>query len=331
MMWSLLVTTLAAAAFIAFSASALTGLSLLAPARVGSAFSPAARARGLLVLCVLPALTCALVMSAALAPTFGWIADHCFGMGELPDHSHPHICDHHAAELPALSLLALAGFLVARVVQRAASLAISLVRSLRAAAQLERLAMKLPSDDGELRVLPLDAPQAFVLGWLRPTLYATQGLMAAQHREHLAAVLAHERAHLRRADGLRSLIASAGLAFHLPFIARALRERLASAQEMAADAEAADALGDRSLVARALVHVARAQLRLGPDLPDGAFAFGADHIELRVRSLLDDRPLLSWPSSRALWLSFACAGALIALHASAVHHAVEQALGLLAH
>lgn len=318
---------IAAAAIIAFGASALTGLCLLAPERIGAAFSPAARARALLGLCILPALACVLVMSAALAPSFGWIADHCFGMGELPEHSHPHICDHHVAELPALSLLALASLLTARLAQRAVVLVVSLVRSLRACAQLDRLTTKLDSAEGELRILPFDAPQAFVLGWLRPTLYATAGLMAAEHREHLAAVLAHERAHVRRGDGLRSLIANAGLSFHLPFIARSLRERLARAQEMAADAEAADALGDRALVARALVHIARAQLHV----PSGAFAFGADHIELRVRGLLDDRPLSNWPTSGALWLSFACAGALVALHAAAVHHAVEQALGFLTH
>ena len=140
-----------------------------------------------------------------------------------------------------------------------------------------------------------------MLGYVRPTLFVSRGLLAAEHRPHLAAVLAHERAHVRRADALRSLIATAGLAFHLPWIARALHDRLARAQEMAADFDAARAVGDRSQVAQALVHFARAQLQA----PRGALAFGASDVELRVRGLLDDRPLREWPSGRALLLAFA--------------------------
>lgn len=317
---SFIITLLAAAAIVTFAASLGSGLFLLTPRSWRASFSPAARARALLSLCVAPLAIGLLIMTASLAPAFGWIADHCLGLGDVHVHEHPHICEHFVDALPAISLLALAGALLVRVAQRAFELVRALALSNAVGAQLKKAA----STQGELRVLPFDEPQAFVLGYLRPTLFVSRGLLAAEHRAHLAAVLAHERAHVRRADALRSLIATAGLAFHLPWIARALHDRLARAQEMAADFDAARAVGDRSQIAQALVHLARAQLQA----PRGALAFGASDVELRVRGLLDDRPLREWPSGRALLLAFAVAGVFIALHAGTVHHAVEQALGL---
>jgi Zn-dependent protease with chaperone function len=174
-------------------------------------------------------------------------------------------------------------------------------------------------------VLPLRAPQAFVLGVLRPTLYVTRGLLSADHRKHLDAVLAHERAHLRRADPLRMLLANAGLALHLPGIAGALRRRLLQAQEMAADSEAAEAIGSRERVAQALVEIARAQRTL----PSFALAFGACNVEARVQRLLDERPRLDMPAGSTLLLGIACALFAIAAQADAVHHAVEHLLGAL--
>jgi Zn-dependent protease with chaperone function len=324
-MLSFLATTIAAAALVTFATSACTGLFLLAPERWRASFSAAARARALLGLCLAPLLTGALVMTAALAPSFGWIADHCLGVGDIHAQAHPHICEHHVDALPALSLLAFAAVLLARIIQRALGVGWTLARSALIGVRLKSTTAAYESAQGELRVLPLHEPQAFVLGYLRPTLFVTEGLLSPEHREHLAAVLAHEHAHIRRADPLRALIASAGLAFHLPWIASILHDRLVRAQEMAADADAASALGDRARIASALVHVARAQLHL----PHAALAFGGSHVEQRVRGLLDERPLREWPSGRALWLGFAVACTFVALHADAVHHAVEQALGLL--
>lgn len=318
-MTSFIATMLAAAALVTFAASLCGGLCLLAPRAWRESFSAAARARALFTLCVAPLAIGLLVITAALAPSLGWIADHCFG-AEVHVHQHLHICEHFVDALPALSLLVLAAALLARVGQRALGVARALARSIAIRKQLEQAA----SVQGELHVLPFDEPQAFVLGYVKPKLFVSRGLLSSEHRPHLAAVLAHERAHVRRADALRSLIANAGLAFHLPWIARALHSGLARAHEMAADADAARTVGDRAQIAQALVHLARAQLQA----PRGALAFGASDVELRVRGLLDDRPLREWPSSSALLAGFTVAGAFVAWHADTVHHAVEQALGL---
>jgi Zn-dependent protease with chaperone function len=326
-MLSFLVTSLAATALIAWVASACAGLSLVLPERLSLRFSPAARARSLLALCVLPASSCLVVMSAALAPWLGVIADHCLSVPDL--HEHPHICGHHVAELPSVSLLVLAALLVLRMgygVLRSLLSLVSLVlteRRLLAISRAERHGGEL------LRVLPIGAPQAFVLGVMRPTLYVTSGLLAAEHREHLSAVLAHERAHARRFDALRLFVANLALSLHLPAVATKLRARLASAQEMAADAEAAIRLGSRERVARALLCLLRAQRRVPARAPAAALAFGQSDVEARVQLLLEARAQREWPSSIVLWLILATAGALVALHAGAVHHAVEHTLGFL--
>ena len=74
---------------------------------------------------------------------------------------------------------------------------------------------------------------------------------------NLAAVLAHERAHITRRDAPWRLVAQLAYSFHLPIVARHLDSALARAHEMAADEEAAQRVGSRSRVAEALVHMAR--------------------------------------------------------------------------
>jgi Zn-dependent protease with chaperone function len=314
---SLFVLCTTATAMIALTASALTGLALLPLRRALDAMTPAAQARVVLLLALLPAIASAAIMTTALAPAFGWIADHCLPAGH--DHEHPHICAH-VAGLPALPLLAIAALFGARVAGSALALARSLLRSASARRGLDRATR---DQHGRTRVLPLQAPQAFVLGVLRPTLYVTRGLLSAAHAQHVDAVLAHERAHLRRADPLRMLIANAALALHLPGIAGALRARLLRAQEMAADVEAADAIGSRKRVAKALVAIARAQ----HSPPTLALAFGACNVEARVHRLLDERPRRDSPAVSTLLLGIACALGALAAQAEAVHHAVEHMLG----
>jgi beta-lactamase regulating signal transducer with metallopeptidase domain len=315
-----MVLCVAAAALVALGVSAGTGILLLPRERALHAIAPAAQARVWLLAALLPAIASAAVMTAALAPALGWIADHCLPAGD--PHAHPHLCAHHVAVWPALPLLAIAGAFSARV----AAAALSLARVLRVNARARReLSDASRAADGGTRVVPLDEPQAFVLGVLRPTLYVTRGLLSAAHREHLDAVLAHENAHVHRADPLRMLLANLGLAFHLPGVAALLRTRLLHASEMAADLAAADAIGSRERVASALVALSRAQRR-----PPGlALAFGGCALEARVRRLLDERPGRDAPAGSTLLL--ALLGALIALAAQAdhVHHGVERLLGVL--
>lgn len=340
---SLVLLCTAATAALAFAVSALAGAIAVASRRALDALTPAAQARVLLVLAVLPAVASIAVMTAALAPTFGWIADHCLRAFEL--HTHPHICAaHHVATEPALPLLSLAGLLLARLAQTGLRLAWHARRALAAQRALELVAstespgdtpVGILSSGPGLRVLPFDEPQAFVLGLWRPRLYVTAGLLSSAHREHLEPVLAHEHAHLRRRDSLRSLVSSLALAFHLPGIAGWLERQLARAHELAADAEAAAAVQSPERVARALVQLTRVQRRMPASALAGALAgmlaFGGAEVEARVTSLLDPRPRRDQPRARTIAWVAAIACVLLGAAADPVHHGVEMLLGLLSH
>jgi hypothetical protein len=116
------------------------------------------------------------------------------------------------------------------------------------------------------------------------------------------------------------------MAFHLPGIAGWLERRLARAQEMAADAIAAEAVGSRERVAAALVHVARARIRL----PSLVLPFSTADLEFRVHRLLFSKKELDFPRPLLVLVVGIALGGLIAASADAVHHAVEIALGFVA-
>jgi len=257
-----------------------------------------------------------------MAPSFGWIADHCNVHGDA--HTHPHICaDHHVATWPSLQLTVLALFFVLRFAVAAGRRGHAVALGQRMRRQLDRVSdrERIPG----VHVLPQDDGHAFVLGVFAPALYVTRGLLSGAGRGHLETVIAHERAHLRRHDPLRRLIAGLGLGFHLPGIAHRLERDLARAQEMAADEDAATTLGSRERVARALVALARAQRRAS----EPALAFAGSDIELRVNQLLSPVRRRNSPKPATLLLAAIGAAAGIAASADAVHHGLEQLLGLL--
>jgi Zn-dependent protease with chaperone function len=176
------------------------------------------------------------------------------------------------------------------------------------------------------RILPVDEPQAFVVGMRRPRMYLSRGLLESAGSGDLESVMAHESYHIEHRDPLRRLIASIGLAFHLPGIAFAIERRLAATMESAADADAARALGDAPRVAEALVRLAR--LRLA-QVPLGVGMLGSD-LEFRVRELLSPATRPDRPAAALLVAAAAIgfAGALLA--AEPVHTVFESIVRLLA-
>src|SRR5262249_36520533 len=171
-------------------------------------------------------------------------------------------------------------------------------------------------------VLPVEEPQAYVLGFLKPRVYVSQGLLDQTNKDDLAPVLAHEHAHAVRRDPLRRLIASAGLVLHLPGIAHLLDQLLTRTQEMAADADAARTVGDRVRVAESLVRFARLQV------PSRATAveFGSGDLEARVRELIESRQRRSSGPSAAALIGCSAALCLFALFAAHELHYLGQAL-----
>jgi beta-lactamase regulating signal transducer with metallopeptidase domain len=138
-------------------------------------------------------------------------------------------------------------------------------------------------------------------------------------------VLAHERAHVRRREPLRRLLAALALALHLPGIAGALGRALRAAEEASADADAARSLGDRGRVAEALVRFAR--MRNAAPL---AVGFHGDGLEARVREVLAPAPQGEAPRLSSVLLAAATACAIALASAPLLHRATELAFELAA-
>jgi Zn-dependent protease with chaperone function len=180
---------------------------------------------------------------------------------------------------------------------------------------------------------------AVTAGFLQPRILLSADVVAALDTEQLSAVLAHESAHVRGRDGLRTLAIrfANALAPHAALTGQAERAYDLD-REILCDDEAVERGADPIALADALVRVAR--LRAAPlGLP----AAGGIHrtqraLRTRVELLLSrsDRPS-SAESSRRPLVAFACAAlAALALPHSAfglivsVHCGVESLVHFLA-
>jgi hypothetical protein len=157
----------------------------------------------------------------------------------------------HGAELePQLALVALDAVVIARALT-------SLGRQLRAQRGfLRRLPVLRTAvvHGHRVHVVPGSALAAFCAGLLRPVVYVSEGTLRSTDDAALRAILAHEAHHRARRDPLRLLLArmvSDALRPLPPFAS--LAEREAALADLAADAAAVEALGDRKPLASAFV------------------------------------------------------------------------------
>jgi Zn-dependent protease with chaperone function len=136
------------------------------------------------------------------------------------------------------------------------------------------------------RVIDGADPQAFCAGQLRPRVYVSEGALEQLSREELAAVIAHERHHLRQRDPLRLLIATAlaDSLFFLPILRR-MSERYRALGELAADEAAVKSLHGPAPLASAL-------LKFSEPEPSPAAVAGIDPD--RVDHLMGDARASRW-------------------------------------
>lgn len=135
-------------------------------------------------------------------------------------------------------------------------------------------------------LLQTDVPMALAVPGRRGGVLVSRGLMAALSPAELGVVLQHEGSHLRHAHH-RYLALGALAAGVLPPL-RSLNERMRFALERWADEDAAEAVGDRELVARTIARVALLQPRRPEPGPMGAFADSG--VVRRVEALMDRAP-----------------------------------------
>jgi len=213
------------------------------------------------------------------------------------------------ASLGALSVATLV--LGARAVVRQAR---ATRRYLRAVGVVEPLEI-----DGEVvQLIDGDRPQAFCGGLLRPRIYLSTAALVELDDDELRAVVAHERHHQRRRDPLRLLAAhAAGEAlFFLPVL-RHLRERYSALAELAADEAAVAAVGDRSVLASALLTFGQ---RANPDVVVGIAPERVDH-------LFGERP--RWELTVSLFAAaLVTLGGLVAIGASAASSSAPTGMSL---
>lgn len=312
-------------AAVAGAASLVVGLVFGASSRALARLPATLRADAVLVLAILPAVVALAATASAATPSvlhaLGLREDHCGLHGH-----HAHLCMVHFGGMRAW-LAGIGSGAAVLFLGRSALIAASRWRTWRRTIALERLGHQ--AHDGVL-LLPGAPRFCHAVGVLRRRVLVSATLAAQLAPTELEAVLAHERAHLARADPLWRLVMRLAGLLGVPRVARRLECAYVAAADEACDARAAHELGDGLVVARALVAVARLQ-QSAPEL-DGAAALIGDGIEHRVHALLDA------PEGYAarMWalplvgLMAATAALFTVVFASAIHHEVETLLHYLA-
>lgn len=139
--------------------------------------------------------------------------------------------------------------------------------------------------DHELVVLPDDEPTAYALPGRPGHIVVSVGMIRALDEPERRVLLAHERAHLQH--GHHRYLRVADVAAAAVPLLRPISDRVRFATERWADEDAADAVGDRTLTARAIARAALATPR-GRAAP--ALAMAASGVPARVGALLDEPP-----------------------------------------
>ncbi|WP_067825607.1 M56 family metallopeptidase [Actinomadura kijaniata] len=169
-------------------------------------------------------------------------------------------------------------------------------------------------------VLETDEPIAVAVPGRGGGVLVSRGLLTGLAPRELEAVFQHERSHLRHAHHRYLAVGELAAAVLPPL--RPLAVRLRFAVERWADEEAAEAVGDRRLVARTIAKVAlgrAGEADAGP-LP----AFTDSEVVRRVRALLGAPPAKNTVTGPvALALSGSATGALAAL-ACQLDHALAS-------
>lgn len=215
---------------------------------------PAAGARLLPVLALLVAaasLTSVAVIAGLLLAGNTWVARlGRWSVDTLPGH------EFDLGWVGGVACAVLAGTAVTATVRHA----VRLIRELTDAARLCR-GGAVP---GDVLTVQDRRPRAYAVGALglgHGSIVITTGMLTVLNPQEQAAVLAHERAHLRHRHHV-SLIAAELAARADPFLGPLLAATT-QAVEREADEDAARSVGDRSVVARAVAHAGLATAAFG--------------------------------------------------------------------
>ncbi|MCL4684927.1 M56 family metallopeptidase [Myxococcota bacterium] len=284
---------------------------------------PEARAWVALAAAIAPTVVPMVLLGLCLAPgalgLLGLHADHC-----VQHPGHPHLCLVHPTAMLTASSALLLGLVLALVAGGALGVALRAARTRRVLAGLRNAPARCLAPG----VRCIESERAFSLtaGLGRGEIFVSRALADALAPAHLDAVIEHERAHARRRDGLRRLAAQILSWPHLPAVRRAILAELEMATEQACDEEAGRRLGDRLIVAEAILAAERLVASASAERPGPLLAFGGSAVPARVHGLLAEP--VARPGPAGWWM----AGGLLvvaSLLTDPLHHATEHVLGQL--
>ncbi len=267
---------------------------------------PAAAARLLLILRLLPAAGAAFVVMAVCLPSYLWLE---------PD-----------APAERVGFACVAAALLAVAIW-----SVSLVRGLRAASGSRRFLQTcrragrpthLPDEPAETFVVDSPAPVLALAGILHPRLIVSRGVLSALTPEQLAAALRHERAHWTSRDNLKRFCI-----LLTPGSNRTLEHGWRKFTEWAADDRAVAGSPRRSLaLADALVRVARMTGHIaGPPLATPLMG-DADNLMARVERLLRPAPVKRHSRPFLVLSAASLIACAVGILQPAVLYSVHQAL-----
>ena len=190
------------------------------------------------------------------------------------------------------------------------------------------------ADGAEAAILETSYPVAAVAGVFRPRLVLSARVLRECAPEEIGAIVAHERAHMRRHDNLsRALLTALPDRWLAPRTHEQIEAAWTLAAEEAADTEAAGrARAGRAVLAATLIRVAKMADAAPPAwMPQLAFYQGIG-LEYRVRALLAeprrDPARVAFAEASAIPLAIGLA-TLIAMRLPAVHGLIEWSVRLL--
>lgn len=194
-----------------------------------------------------------------------------------------------------------------------ALLVTGIIRAVRFDLRWRRTLRRCDGGDGEVQIVPTAELIAFAVPGRPGTVVVSEGLIAVLAADERAAVVAHERTHLSQHHSRYLRIAGAAAAA-VPVLVP-LTKRLRFATERAADEAAASAVGDRRIVARALLRAALATP------PPGALGIGGDDVRERVEELVHPPMAGGLPAAAAL-CAVILASATVMASSVQLHHLI---------
>jgi hypothetical protein len=280
--------------------------------RTGRALPPAVAVPALTLAAFVTALACGFVLTAV---AFGYIAQ----IGALDETGHWSV---HALRTldpvpPPIGITA--AVLATAVAASAARGAVHVAENLWRA---ETTCRRLGPAPGGLVVVDGTRPEAFALAAISTRIVISTAMLRALSPDERSVLLAHETSHARRRHHIYTL--ATDLAATANPLLRPVAAAVRAAVERWADEDAAAAVGDRPLTARALARGALTAGRPRSTRPGGLAAGGGD-IVARTRALLapPPRPRRLLTATILLLTALSVTGGIATAHDT--EHRFEQA------